>query len=90
VQRGLVLSTSGVVQAKKLVVLADDKHLQNADNVLPLLRKEAASPDAQAVLDKVDQALTTQELQQLNAQVDVDKEDPSDVATQFLQSKGII
>ncbi|MGZ6579347.1 MAG: ABC transporter substrate-binding protein, partial [Solirubrobacteraceae bacterium] len=67
VQMGLVLSTSGVVQAKKLVVLADDKHLQNADNVLPLLRKEAASPDAQAVLDQVDQALTTQELQQLNA-----------------------
>ena len=90
VQMGLVLSTSGVVQSKNLVVLADDKHLQNADNVLPLLRKQKASADAQAVLDKVDQALTTQELQQLNAQVDVDKEDPSDVATQFLQSKGII
>ena len=90
VQMGLVFSSDGVVQSKKLVVLTDDKHLQNADNILPLLRKQVASADAQAVLDKVDQALTTQELQQLNAQVGVDKEDPSDVATQFLQSKGII
>jgi osmoprotectant transport system substrate-binding protein len=90
VQIGLVFSSDGVVQSKKLVILTDDKHLQNADNILPLLRKQVASPDAQAVLDKVDQALTTEELQQLNAQVGVDKEDPSDVATQFLQSKGII
>jgi osmoprotectant transport system substrate-binding protein len=90
VQMGLVFSSDGVVQSKNLVVLDDDKHLQNADNILPLLRKQVASADAQAVLNKVDQALTTQELQQLNAQVGVDKEDPSDVAKQFLQSKGII
>jgi osmoprotectant transport system substrate-binding protein len=87
---GLVFSSDGVVASKNLVVLADDKHLQNADNVLPLVRTSAASLDLRAALDKVDQALTTDELKQLNKQIGVDKDDPSDVAEQFLKSKGLL
>ncbi len=87
---GLVFSSDGAVASKNLVVLTDDKHLQNADNVLPLIRTAKASPAVAAALAKVDSALTTSELLTLNKQVGVDKDDPSDVAKQFLQSKGII
>lgn len=87
---GLVFSSDGAVASKNLVVLTDDKHLQNADNILPLIRTAKASPAVAAALAKVDQVLTTDELLQLNKQIGVDKDDPSAVAKQFLQSKGIV
>jgi osmoprotectant transport system substrate-binding protein len=87
---GLVFSSDGVVASKKLVVLDDDKHLQNADNVLPLVRSSVASADVKTTLDSVDKILTTDDLKQLNKQIGVDKDDPSDVAQQYLKSKGLL
>ncbi|MFN8111178.1 MAG: glycine betaine ABC transporter substrate-binding protein [Thermoleophilia bacterium] len=50
------------------------------------------SPDVRtaftATLAKVDAALTQTKIQQLNASVDIDKEDPSDVADTFVKSLG--
>jgi glycine betaine/choline ABC-type transport system substrate-binding protein len=34
--------------------------------------------------------LTTDELQALNAQVEIDRKDPDAVATEFLQAKGLL
>jgi osmoprotectant transport system substrate-binding protein len=34
--------------------------------------------------------LTTEEMQKLNAKVDVDGEDPQDVATDWLEEKGLV
>lgn len=87
---GLVVSSAGAVASKKLVVLADDKHLQKADNILPLIRTAKASPEIAAALATVDEALTTEALTKLNKKVGVDKDDPSDVAQHFLRDKGII
>jgi osmoprotectant transport system substrate-binding protein len=86
---GLVFSSDGTVAADNLVVLQDDKKLQTTDNITALCRPSVPA-DAQAVLDKVDQALTTEKLQELNKKFSVDKEDASDLAEQFLKDAGLV
>jgi osmoprotectant transport system substrate-binding protein len=86
---GLVFSSDGAVAAQNLVVLEDDKKLQSTDNITALLRSSVPA-DAQQVIDKVDQALTTEKLQELNKRFTVDKEDAKDLAEQFLKDAGLI
>jgi osmoprotectant transport system substrate-binding protein len=42
------------------------------------------------VLDKLSDVLTTDDLKNLNAQVDVQRKLPEDVARQYLQEKGLL
>jgi osmoprotectant transport system substrate-binding protein len=86
---GLVFSSDGAVAAQNLVVLQDDKHLQTADNIAALVRN-SVQQEARDVLDKVDQALTTEKLQELNKKFSVDKEDAKDLAEQFLKDAHLI
>ncbi|MEI2785661.1 MAG: ABC transporter substrate-binding protein [Candidatus Nanopelagicales bacterium] len=87
---GLVFSSSGSVAANDLVVLEDDKGLQTAENILPALYTPAVTDTITTALDKVSSALTTDELQQLNQQVEIDRQSPEKVATAFLQEKGLL
>lgn len=86
---GLVFSSSAAVSANDLVVLTDDKDWQTAENVLPALHTAAVTDTITKALDSVSQVLTTDDLQALNAQVEVDRKDPQAVATQYLQEKGL-
>lgn len=90
VQVGLVFSSSGSVTANDLVVLADDKELQTAENILPAVHTPALTEAIEAALDSVSAVLTTDELQALNQQVEIDRKDPVDVATEFLTAKGLL
>jgi osmoprotectant transport system substrate-binding protein len=83
-----VLSTDGLAIKKGFVILEDDKKLQNADNVVPIMRAQAATPEASAVLNRVSAALTTADLAELNRKVDDDKEDPDAVAAEWLKNHG--
>jgi osmoprotectant transport system substrate-binding protein len=85
---GLVFSSDGAVAAQNLVVLADDKKLQTTDNITALVRTSVPA-DAQQVLNKVNAALTTEKLQELNKKYSVDKEDAVDLADGFLKDAGI-
>jgi osmoprotectant transport system substrate-binding protein len=87
---GLVFSSSGSVQANELVVLEDDKGLQTAENITPALYTPAVTDTITEQLDKVSAALTTEELQQLNAQVEIDRQSPQKVAEQWLTEKGLL
>lgn len=87
---GLVFSSDGAVAANNLVVLKDDKGLTPADNIIALARKGAVDEKAQQLVTQVDEALTTEDLQQLNKQIGVDKADPKAVAEQFLKDKGLL
>ena len=49
---------------------------------------EDAGPDYQATIEKVQEGLTLEVMQELNARVDVDKEKPEDVAAEYLQEAG--
>jgi osmoprotectant transport system substrate-binding protein len=90
VQIGLVFSSDGGIEALGLKVLEDDKGLQNADNIVPVVRSGKAKGDLTAALDKVSAALTTDELVALNKKADIDRQNPKQVAIDFLKSKGLI
>ena len=87
---GLVFSSSGSISGNDLVVLEDDKNLQTAENLTPALFTPAVQPDVTKLLDDVSAALTTDELRQLNEQVEIYRKNPRLVAQDFLQSKGLL
>jgi osmoprotectant transport system substrate-binding protein len=87
---GLVFSSDGGIEAKGLVVLNDDKHLQTVDNIVPVIRNDKATPAVTAALNTLSAKLTTDALVQLNKQVDVDKADPSQVAQTWLSQNGLV
>jgi osmoprotectant transport system substrate-binding protein len=68
------------VAGEQLVVLEDDEQLQNADNIIPAVNAEAADDALLANLNAVSAALTTDELVELNAAVDVERQSAEDVA----------
>lgn len=86
----LLFSTSSVISDKGWVVLADDKALQQADNIAPLVRKDVDDPEIEQLLNAVSGALTTENITALNAKVEIDKQDPADVAKGFLQDQGLL
>ena len=79
------------VAGDQLVVLQDDKHLQNADNIVPAVNAAAAgaNPTLVTTLDKVSQVLTTDDLVQMNAAVDVQRKSAADVAAGYVAGKGL-
>jgi osmoprotectant transport system substrate-binding protein len=85
IQVGLVFSSDSDLNKLGLVVLEDDKHLENADNVVPIIRQKVATDDVKAILDKVDANITTAQLITLNGQVELNHQDADAVARAFLQ-----
>ncbi|AYG81335.1 Choline-binding protein [Streptomyces hundungensis] len=87
----LTTTTDASLDTYGLVLLQDDKKLQNADNVLPVVNaKDAAAPEISDALGKLTKALTTADLVDLNRKVDAERAKPADVAKAYLQSKGLI
>ncbi|MFJ1789155.1 ABC transporter substrate-binding protein [Streptomyces anulatus] len=87
----LVLTTTTDAVLDGLVFLEDDKKLQNADNVLPVLNAaDAGAPEIAAALGKLTSALTTEDLAELNRKVDAERAKPADVAKEYLESKDLI
>src|SRR5262249_2862723 len=56
---GEVFSTDAQVLANNLVVLTDDKHLQAADAITPVIANAKATPGVTTVVNNVSAALTT-------------------------------
>ena len=83
-----LFTSQGIIADKGWVVLEDDKGLQNADNVVPVIRTAVASEEAREVLNQVSEQLTTADLTELNRRADVDKEDPEVLAQDWLDQHG--
>ncbi|MFF8409946.1 ABC transporter substrate-binding protein [Streptomyces omiyaensis] len=87
----LTTTTDATVDSFGLVFLEDDKQLQNADNVLPVVNaKEAGTPEVAAALGKITEVLTTADLAELNRKVDAERAKPEDVAAAYLKEKGLV
>jgi len=86
IQVGLVFSSDADLDSLGLVVLQDDKHLQNADNVTPVVRKDKLTYDIKNVLNGVSAKLTTADLIGMNSQVELQHMDPDAVTKAWLQS----
>jgi osmoprotectant transport system substrate-binding protein len=85
---GLVFSSDGGIAANNFVVLLDDKHLEAADNIVPLIRSAVANSEVTALLNSVDAKLNTPDLTALNKSADVDKNDPIDIAATWVKDHG--
>ncbi len=93
VDAALLFATDPNIAARHLVILADDRQLQPAENVIPLLRRDAVvryGPSLLAVLDKVSALLDTGTLRALDAQVELAGHDPRHVADRWLRAHGLI
>jgi glycine betaine/choline ABC-type transport system substrate-binding protein len=87
---GLLFSTSSVIGANGWVVLEDDKALQNAENITPVVRTEVLDDTITQRLNAISAALNTQNITELNGRVEIDGEDPADVAASFLEDNGLL
>ncbi|MER7045621.1 ABC transporter substrate-binding protein [Streptomyces jumonjinensis] len=87
----LVLTTTTDAVVDGLVFLEDDKKLQNADNVLPVVNaKDAGSAEIADALGRLTKTLTTEDLAELNRSVDAERAKPKDVAKEYLESKKLL
>jgi osmoprotectant transport system substrate-binding protein len=86
----LLFSTDGTIGKEGLVVLEDDRGLQAADNITPLVNEEVLDDEVTELLNSVSAALTTEIVTELNTRVGVDQEDPADVAAEFLEEEGLL
>lgn len=77
------------VAGSNLVVLTDDKHLQNTDNVIPAINKKMSSTQIIAALDKVSAALDTPKLIALNKAVDIDRKSSKVAAQEFATANNL-
>jgi osmoprotectant transport system substrate-binding protein len=90
---GLLFTSDPSIVAKSFVLLDDDKHLQLADNIAPVARKDLLSKDdgtLKKLLNSISAKLTQTELNDMNKQVAVDKKDSKDVAAAWLKKQGLI
>ncbi|MGH8909574.1 MAG: glycine betaine ABC transporter substrate-binding protein [Egibacteraceae bacterium] len=90
IQVARVFTTSGFIAAENLVVLEEDRPLIPGENVTPIVRSAVRTPALDEALNAVSAALTTEKLTELNRRVEIDQEDPADVAHDFLLREGLI
>ncbi|MGW2509012.1 ABC transporter substrate-binding protein [Streptomyces scopuliridis] len=90
-QMVLTTTTDATLDQFGLVLLADDRHLQNADYIVPVVnRARAGGKGVTTALDKLNTVLTTKDLASLNQRVDSWRRLPEDVARTYLESKRLI
>ncbi len=87
----LLFSSDPAIRARHLVILADNRRLQPAENIVPVLRRSTAAryPGLLAALDAVSARLSTAVLASLDAQVEQDGRAPSAVAERWLRNEGL-
>ncbi|HET9842310.1 MAG TPA: ABC transporter substrate-binding protein [Nocardioides sp.] len=91
-QLGETSTTDGTLESQGLVLLPDDKHIQPAQNLVPMVSTKflQAHPDVAGPLNNLMAKLSTDALTQLNAQVSVQRAKPEDVAQQWLSDNGLL
>ena len=89
----VLFTTDAAIQAKNFVLLDDDKRLQLADNVAPVVRNDLldrALADFRGLINGVTTRVTTEELTGLNRQVGLDRKEARDVARDWLRAQGLV
>ena len=90
VQAADLFTTDPTIEDEGFVVLADPKNNFAAQNVVPLINKDKATPQLSAALNAVSAKLTTDGLVDLNRQLNSpDKPDVGSVAKEWLASNDL-
>jgi len=88
-----VFTTDGPLASGKYTVLDDDKSIFPPYNITFTVRDDAAEKlgeGGQKVITDVQKYMTEEVMQELNARVDVDKQEPAAAATAYLQQFGFV
>lgn len=87
IQVAILFTSDGVIAAKRFVLLEDDKGLQPAENLTPVIRQEiidAYGNNLVDTLNAVSAKLTTAGLSDMNRRIGIDGEDPDQVAESWI------
>jgi osmoprotectant transport system substrate-binding protein len=89
----IVFTTDPQVEREQEVLLEDDKGMFPPYNSTLVLRKEVADQAGENLTQTVEliqEQLTDENMQELNARVELDKKDPAQVAEEYLTETGLI
>ncbi len=89
----LLFTTQGIIADRGWVSLEDDMGLNPAENLVPAIRTDvvdAYGDDLTNLLNRISEALTTEDLTEMNKRADIDQEDPAALATEWLTANGFI
>jgi len=89
---GVGFTTDSQLASDELVVMEDPKSIWPFYYPAPVVRSDVLekSPKMEGVLNEVSASLDAETMRELNAQVDIEQEDPEDVASEYLEEKGIV
>ena len=87
---GEVFQTDGRIEGLDLELIEDDKAFFPLYNPALNVRSQAMDPKLAKLFAPISEKLTTETLQKLNAQVDVEGQLPEEVAEQWLSENGFI
>ncbi|WML47967.1 glycine betaine ABC transporter substrate-binding protein [Neobacillus sp. PS3-34] len=85
-------TTDGRIPRFKLGILNDDKKFFPPYYAAPIVRKDTLKkyPKLKKVLNELEGKISVKDMAEMNARVDLDKQDPKQVAHDFLVKKGLI
>jgi osmoprotectant transport system substrate-binding protein len=89
----ILFTTNGDIATRGFVLLRDDRSLQPAENITPIVRREVVARYGQRFTDVVDAVsadLTTEGLRQLNRLMSLGSKAPATIARDWLRSKYLV
>lgn len=92
VDLGQVGTSDATLDQLGLVLLEDDRELQNAENLVPMANSEflEQNPEVAEILNEMSAGLTTEDLATMIGKVDLEREQPEDVAADYLGERGLL
>jgi osmoprotectant transport system substrate-binding protein len=84
-------STDGLLSARDLVILTDDKHYFPPYEAAPIIRNEMDTrhPEVRAAIVELAGKISDEEMRKMNFAVDGQHRDAAEVAREFLRAKGL-
>ena len=89
----IVFTTDPQIQRESEVLLEDDESMFGPYNSTLVMRKDSADragPDLPKTLEQIQARLTDENMQELNARVDLDGQEPAAVAKAYLTENGLL
>jgi osmoprotectant transport system substrate-binding protein len=90
VQIALIFSTDPSIEANGFVPLLDDRHLQDAENITPVIRNEKLNDEVRQLIDAVSARLSSHTVTELLGKVVIDGQDVPAVARAYLRANSLL
>ena len=88
-QIGLLFSTDPRIEQNGFIPLVDDRGLQDAENITPVIRSDVLNDEIRGLLDAVSARLSTDKMTELVGRVVIDGQDVATVARGVLTSNDL-